>query len=118
MTAPPYADFYFIYGDLQIGHGLYGAGGDYLRLIADIGKQQIGDATLFTKYFDIDRQTGKKIYPVIDETLPRPDVIISLSGQPYNIVREMSVEIGSEQIARIYTCERGSFSPSGASQGR
>ncbi len=113
FTQPPYADSCYIYGDLQIGHGLYGSGGDYLRLIADLGKQNIGDATLFTKMWDINHVTGKVIYPIIDASLPRPDQVISVYNQLYNVIREVIAEVGNDQICRIFTLEKGSFSMPG-----
>ena len=118
MPGTPKSTTYFIYGDLQIGHGLDGAGGDYLKLIADIGRQDVGDATLFTKYLDYDHRTGKPIYPIIDATFPQPDRVIGLNGVSYNVVRELVVTIGSENIARVFACEQGAFSPTSASQSR
>jgi len=110
FSQAPYATSVFIYGDLQQGHGLYGAGGDFLKLIADLGKQDVGDGTLFCKMWDFNQLTGEIVYPVVDATLPRPDIIVSVYGQPYNIIREMIAEVGNEQIARIFSVEKGSFS--------
>lgn len=109
----PNADSYFITADLQVGHGLYGAGGSMLRLVADIGKENIGDATLFTKFQDYDYRTGKMIFPIVDKSLPQPDRIVARSGEVYNIVRALPVSIGCEDIARVFACEIGSFSVSG-----
>jgi hypothetical protein len=109
FSQAPYAKTFFIYADLQLGHGLYGSGGDYLRLIADLGKQDIGDSTIFCKMWDYDHTSGNIIYPVIDPTLPRPDMIVSQYGKPYNIVREIIAEIGNEQICRIFSANVGSF---------
>jgi hypothetical protein len=109
FSQAPYATTYLIYADVQLGHGLYGSGGDYIRLIADLGKQDIGDATIFCEMWGIDHATGKVIYPVIDPTLPRPDMIISVYGKPYNVIREIIAEIGNEQICRIFSANEGSF---------
>lgn len=113
FSQSPYAKSYHIYGDIQQGHGLYGAGGNLVKLIADLGKENIGDATIFTKMWDIDHSTGAIIYPVIDQSLPRPDRIISIYGDDYNIVREVIVEIGNNQICRVFSANKGEFSPSG-----
>lgn len=118
LPGTPGMTTYFIYGDLQIGHGLYGSGGDYLKLIADLGRQDVGDATLFTKFLDYDHRTGKEIHPMIDAGFPQPDQVISTSGVSYNIVRQLVVSIGSEDIARVFACEQGAFSPTAASQSR
>ncbi len=114
FSRAPYAISYFIYADLQLGHGLYGSGGDYLRLIADLGKQNIGDATIYCKMWDVDHATGKTIYPVIDSTLPRPDFFVSTYGKTYNIVKEIIAEIGNNQICRIFSANEGSFNPMGS----
>lgn len=109
FSQPPYANSCMIYGDLQIGHGLYGSGGDLIRLIGDLGKESIGDATLFSKVWDVNHANGEIVYPIIDPILPRPDVIISTYGKPYNVIKELIVEIGNEQICRVFTLENGSF---------
>jgi hypothetical protein len=107
--AAPASKVYFIYGDVQSGHGLYGAGGDYLKLLADLGKEDVGDATLFAKMYDYDRQTGTKIFPIVDPTLPRPDRIVDQYGAIYNVVRQLIAQIGATKICRIFTLEQGTF---------
>lgn len=108
-TAAPASKFFYIWADVQTGHGLYGAGGDYLKLLADIGKQLVGDATIFTKMYDRDHATGQVIYPIVDPSLPRPDRVISRHGSIYNVVQEILIEVGSETICRSFTTEQGSF---------
>lgn len=113
MTKGIYATTYFIYCDLQIGHGLYGSGGDYIRLIGDLGKQDIGDATAYTKMWDYDAVTGKVIYPQVDPTFARPDQIYSMYGIIYNITKQLVVTIGNDEICRISTCVQNSYESAG-----
>jgi hypothetical protein len=106
---PPASDIFFIYGDVQTGHGLYGAGGDYLKLLMDLGKQDVGDATLFSLMYDRDRRTGDVIFPLVAPTLPRPDRVVTRYGNEYNVVKQLIAEIGATQICRIFTLEQGTF---------
>lgn len=106
---PPASDSYRIYGDIQTGHGLYGAGGDYIKLLEALGKQDTGDATLYCKMFDYDATTGKQIYPREQADLPRPDRLVSRYDAVYNAVQQIIAEIGSETIGRIFVLEKGSF---------
>lgn len=113
-TMAPASNTYLIYADVQTGHGLYGSGGDYLKLLQDIGKQDVGDATAFTKMFDRDHATGAIIFPKVDPTLVRPDRIISTFGESYNVVRQLIASIGSSiNLGRIFTLEKGSFTAAG-----
>lgn len=114
-TNLPASTVYYIYADLQTGHGLYGSGGDFIKLLTDLGRQDVGDGTLFTLMFDVDRQTGAEIYPIVDPTLTRPDRIISRYGTIYNIVRQMIIEDGTTAICRSFTIEAGVFTSTGAS---
>lgn len=111
----PAADFYLIYGDVQTGHGLYGSGGDYLKLLPDLGKLDIGDATFYCKMFDRDHRTGLIIYPKVDPSLPRPDrIYVTTSVTPYNVVRELIINIGSSTlIGRVFTLDQGTFTAVG-----
>lgn len=114
-TMPPASITYFISGDLQTGHGLYGSGGDFLKLLADLGKQDVGDATLFSLMYDKDHATGQVIYPIVDPNLTRPDRIISRDGNVYNVVRQMIIDDGAIRICRSFTLEAGTFTSTGAS---
>lgn len=117
-TIAPYSKSYRIYADLQTGHGLYGSGGDYTALIAQMGKMEVGDATIFTKMYDYDQVTGKRIYPLVSPKLPVPDRIVDpLSGNVYNVVKEIIARIGVDEICRIFTLEEGILSATNASMG-
>lgn len=118
LTGALYSTTYYIYGDVQTGHGLYGNGGDYLKLIADIGKQAVGDATLFSKMYDRDHVSGNVIYPQCDPSFVRPDRIVSTHGTFFNVVREIIVEVGSDTICRVFTLDTGSFSSQGTGGSR
>jgi hypothetical protein len=114
-TIAPASFSYYIYGDVQTGHGLYGSGGDFLKLLLDLGKQDVGDGTLFSLMWDHDAITGQIIYPLVDPTLVRPDRIVSVHGTVYNIVRQQVIEIGAVTICRMFTLESGTFTSTGAS---
>jgi hypothetical protein len=100
LNAAPAATIYFIYGDVQSGHGLYGNGGDFVRVLADLGKQEIGDATMFCKVDDVDARTGKLIHPDTDPTYPRPDRIIDRFGVLYTVAKSLLGNFGDDAVYR------------------
>lgn len=118
-TIAPASVSYYITADLQTGHGLYGSGGDFLALLADLGKYDVGDGTLFTMMYDRDHATGKLIFPRVDPSLVRPDRIVNEyfdeQQNIYNIVRGMIISNGAIKICRQFTVESGTFTSTGAS---
>lgn len=109
LMTPPAASVLFMYADLQPGHGLYGTGGDFLRSLIDLGKIELGDATLFTKYQEIDRQTGNLFYPdvVQNDTRPRPDWVKTISGEVYTVTKSLLINFGDEPLCRMVILQRG-----------
>lgn len=109
LMTPPAAQVLFFYGDLQPGHGLYGSGGDFIRSLVDLGKIELGDATLFTKVQEIDRQTGNLFYPdvVMNNARPRPDWVKTIDGTLYTVTKNLLINFGDEELCRMIIVDRG-----------
>lgn len=108
LNVPPAAKVFFMHGDVQLGHGLNGAGGDLVRVLSELGKQGIGEAVLFCKVDSYDSLTGEQFHPLVDETLTRPDRLVTSDGLMYDVTRALVGNFGSELVFRQFSLERGS----------
>jgi hypothetical protein len=107
---------YFMWCDIQPGHGIYGAGGDFVSMIADLGKVDVGDALGFCKYMQWDTK-GKLFYPSIDKTLTRSDQIVMAGSEisradptqidTYFVTKSLVMNVGDEIIGRMLTLDIG-----------
>lgn len=107
LNAPPAAKIFLFFADVQLGHGLLGSGGDSVRIMEDLGKQNIGDGILFCKITNIDVLTGESFYPKVDQSLERPDRIIDIDGKVYSVTKEIVGNFGDELVFRQFTIEIG-----------
>lgn len=103
----PASTTYYITADIQIGKGRYGTGGDFLTLIADLGKMTVGDAIIFTKLQEFDRRSGTMVYPDVNDEQVRPDRIIDRWGTLYTVSEMQIVNIGDDAVGRGGTLVRG-----------
>jgi hypothetical protein len=107
LHAPPAATVFFLYGDVQSGHGLFGAGGNLVKVLQDIGKQSVGDAMFFCKVTSYDPVSQQWFHPIAEAELPRPDRIIDEQGTLYTIIREVAGDFGDELVFRSFTLAKG-----------
>ncbi|MHB8592521.1 MAG: hypothetical protein ACYDBO_11055 [Vulcanimicrobiaceae bacterium] len=106
-ASAPYNTIYYIYGDIQPGHGLYGQGGDFVFIDTDLGKLEAGDGFLFTKLQEYDRASGKSVYPSVDAALVRPDRVIAGDGTVYTVLKDLRGNLGGDNVFRMYLLRQG-----------
>lgn len=99
----PYNQVFLLLADLQPGHGLFGAGGTLTEILADLGKAQTGDATLFCPIQSLDGITGQMFAPRVDTSLVRPDRIISVTDRLYFVTETLEANIGDDVFALVCT---------------
>jgi hypothetical protein len=107
IAGAPYNTLYYIYGDIQPGHGLYGQGGDFVFIDTDLGKLEAGDGILFTKLQEYDRASGALVYPSVDPSLVRPDRVIARDGTIFTVLKDLRGNIGAEDIFRMFLLRQG-----------
>lgn len=103
----PASTTYLIHADVLDGKGLYGQGGDYIKLIPDLGKLDIGDGTAFVKFQEFDRRANKFVSPREEDNAPRPDRIIDRFGTIWTVHKVQPANLGDDVICKILTLLKG-----------
>ena len=99
----PYNALYFIQGDIQMGHGLRGSGGQSSFSDGDRGTEVMGDAIFFFPSSQRDSVYGMDIYPIVG-SLPRPDRIIRTEdGQVFTVLHVLEESYGSSPLYKAVT---------------
>jgi len=102
----PQTAVYFMFADLQPGHGIYGSGGNFIQLVKDLGRLDIGDAVMFCKVINHDYK-GNIFAPRADSQLIRPDLITAPNGDTYNVTRVLPMNVGDDTIGLACTLSKG-----------
>jgi hypothetical protein len=94
----PYNTLFFIFGEIQMGHGIRGSGGEYTFTDADRGTEFLGDAIFYFPANQREPNTGDQIAPVIG-SMPRPDRIVrAADGQVFNVLHYLDESFGTSGL--------------------
>lgn len=108
-AAAPYNTIYYIQGDIQLGHGLLGAGGRSEYANGEYGAQILGDAVFYFPANQRDPITGTPVTPIValpgkDGSHPRPDRIIrAFDGQVFTLLHDLEESIGSSAFYKAFS---------------
>ena len=94
----PYNTLYFIHGEIQMGHGLRGAGGASSYTDGDRGTEQLGDGIFYFPAHQRDRTSGAYVTPIIG-AYPRPDRLIRTDdGQLFTVLHNLDEHYGTSPL--------------------
>lgn len=96
----PYNTLVYIAGEIQMGHGLRGAGGSSGFTDGDRGTEILGDAVFYFRALQRDPITGAIIAPVVGAS-PRPDRIIRASDNAvFTVLHDLDESYGTSALFR------------------
>lgn len=94
----PYNDLFFLFGEIQMGHGIRGAGGHSPFTDGDRGMEFLGDAVFYFPREQREPNTGDLVVPLVGSS-PRPDRIIRTGdGQVFTVLHELDESFGTSPL--------------------
>lgn len=94
----PYNTLFFVIGEIQMGHGLRGAGGSSSFTDGDVGSEFLGDAVFIFFPLQRDNVTGGYVTPIVGST-PRPDRIVRASDkQIFTVLHDLDESYGTSPL--------------------
>jgi hypothetical protein len=96
----PYNTLFFVKGEIQMGHGLRGAGGYSAFTDGDRGTEFLGDAVFYFPAMQRDPSTGAYVMPMVGST-PRPDRLVrGVDGQVFTVLHDLDESYGTSPLFR------------------